>query len=578
MSEGQVKDRLALVVGNAAYKNAPKLRNAVNDARSISEELTKLGFAVRTEEDLDGEQFQRTIGQFVGEIGNVRAEGHEPVAVLFFAGHGVQVRGENYLLPIDGDIDNEAELKLRTISLNVVMEAMGNSAQTSIFLLDCCRDNPLPPSLGLDEVTRSMKAQNGLATIDVPNGTFVAFATQPDNVAVDGTGRNSPFTQALLENLALPDESISEIMIRVRRSVHQRTRGRQIPWDRSALFQNFAFSLQRAASPEDLNMPSPQALEAQREDEYWALIEPTKNPALLQSFIQQFPKSPRRQLALQRIETLRQRSYINRMVLRAATFLLVVSSIFAAYVGGNLMRFTKNYKGVDISGVDLIGGDIHLAAQSHGHTPLRCKLTCIWRTLWGTPCSAFSYDPEHAICYLKDEVGFYSIPDPTGRQDDPSQSWIMRWSGEDKPRHAKAAGYTILFNRQLVGTPADPEKIRTSPWFERANEAYLKRTKSQIAARRAVNPKASDKIPSIMRNDPRTGRQYWKFRSIPCQKMCADMGEDCKGFSHTPFGHRCELFATVTDIVREANGKHVNVPATITGCKDTTVKACGKGG
>ena len=578
MASGQAPDRLALIVGNGNYKSAPRLRNPLNDARMLSQRLDELGFRVKTEYDLDGEAFQRSIGQFIGDIGKSRAEGNEPTAVFFFAGHGVQVRGENYLLPIDGDINNEADLKLRTISLNVVIEAMGNSAQTSVVFLDCCRNNPLPATLGQDELSRAIKAQSGLAGVDVPNGAFIAFATQPDNVAVDGSGSNSPFTEALVENIARPDESISEIMIHVRRTVHQRTKGRQIPWDRSALFENFAFCLQdpdRLAATEPL---SAEELEAKREEEYWMLLKNSTNPALLQSFAQQFPKSPRRQLALERIEKLRRAALRNKVLLRGAGIVLAGLALFAAWVGGNWIRFSSNYQGVDISQADLIGGDIQLSAHGVGDTPGSCRFKCIWSNMTGTPCVAFSYDPKSTVCYLKDDVGFYSLPLQDGLGSDPSASWIMKWSGRDAPRHAKTAGFNVLFNRQLVGVPADEAKIKAHPLTVEEIKAYNDKNKRRYEAAHSVNPEVKESKLPINRIDQRTGRMVWRIRAIACQKICADLGADCMGFSHTPFGNRCELFGTVTDVIREATGKHVNIPTTISGCKDTSVRACREDG
>lgn len=578
MTTGEAPERLALIVGNGNYRSAPGLRNPVNDAQMLSERLEGLGFHVKRECDLDGERFQRAVGQFIGDIGRSRAAGHNPIAVFFFAGHGVQVRGENYLLPVDGDISNEADLKLRTISLSVVIEAMGNSAQTSILFLDCCRNNPLPPTLGQDELSRTISARSGLAGIDVPSGTFVAFATQPDNVAVDGGGDNSPFTEALVENLARPDESISEVMIHVRRTVHQRTKGRQIPWDRSALFENFAFFMQEARSMAALDVRSPEELEAQREEEYWTLLQNSTNPELLQSFAQQFPKSPRRQQALDKIEKLRRAARRTKAMLRGAAGVLALATLFAGWVGGNWVRFVTEYKGVDISQADLIGGDIQLSAHGVGDTPATCKLKCIWTNMTLTSCVAFSYDPKSTVCYLKSEVGFFSRPLEDGLGSDPSKSWVMKWSGQDKPRHAKTSGFNVLFNRQLVGTTADEAKVLAHPLTVKEIEFYKDKNRRRYLAQRSVNPKATERKLMINRIDQRTGRMIWRIRAVPCQQICDDLGTDCMGFSHTPFGDRCELFGTVTDIIREQDDKHVNIPTTISGCKDMTVRACREDG
>ena len=377
MSSDQQPNRLALVIGNANYQSAARLKNPLNDAKAVAAKLAELNFVVRTELDVDGERFQRIVGEFCGEVARVNSQGKSGVALLYFAGHGVQVRGDNYLLPVDGDIKSEVDLKLRTVHLNVIMEAMGTNAATSVVFLDCCRENPLPRLLGVDGKTRAVGADHGLAGLDAPSGAFVAFATQPDTVAEDGAGDNSPFTQALIEHIAAPDRPISEVMIHVRRTVHARTSGRQIPWDRSALFEPFAFK--RSDPSATITAMSPEEAERAREEEYWNLIKDSGNAELLRSFVLQFPKTIRKHEAIEKVDRMRRaagRGQVYRLIGALG------SVLFVAFVVGLFYYWTIRVQMSDdndsLDNADLVGGDIALRPHPRATSMWFCRLNCIF--------------------------------------------------------------------------------------------------------------------------------------------------------------------------------------------------------
>ncbi len=564
--------RLALVVGNADYATAGILRNPVNDARAVAERLVELGFAVRTEYDLDGESFQRIVGEFVGELGKAAAgESGRPkpvVAVLYYAGHGVQIRGQNYLLPVDSDFDSEADLQLRTVNLGIVMEAMNNIASTSIVLLDCCRDNPLPRMLG-GPATRSLGTHHGLAGVDVPNGSFIAFSTQPDAVADDGQGTHSPFTDALLRYINQPDTPISEMMIHVRRTVHETTSGRQIPWDRSALFQPFAFRQTRGIvvgpPPDPGTLAQIQAdEERKREDEYWTLIDKSDSPELLQSFAMQFPHSPRRPQALSRIDRLRYRRWRNGLVQAIATVVVGLVTLLAGFVAVEYMRFSSSTPNpvpggprISLDNADLIGNDISLPiSYDRGTTLTWCRIKCIF----DRKCIAISWDPgaidkltkrrASSVCYTKLGATYFMRPD-LKRGDDSAHSEYMRKRGRAPPRELPPT-WTLHWDRTLVGVPVPPETVRADPTFLGTDDK------------------------DALREDRRTQKPFWRVTNEKCHRRCEALGPDCKGFSFTPFGFRCQLFQSVTGIAHDREGFPVHTPTVHSACNDLNVPDCAK--
>jgi hypothetical protein len=240
--------RVALIIGNNAYVHAAPLRNPVNDAEAIAEVLHRLGFAILTGVDLTGDQMDAMLLDYARRIEGADA------ALLYFAGHGIQVKGQNFLIPVDADIREEFQLKRRAFALTDLLDLMVSNARarSGLVFLDACRDDPFSRSLrsGMIGAERSRYlARSGLAKMEAMQGSFIAFATEPDNVADDGTGDHSPFTEALLQHIETPDISIGDMMIEVRNHVWKATHGRQRPWDQSSLSQRFCFKVSEKPSP-----------------------------------------------------------------------------------------------------------------------------------------------------------------------------------------------------------------------------------------------------------------------------------------------------------------------------------------
>lgn len=238
--------RVALVVGNSKYSAATPLANPANDANDIASALKTAGFEVILGLDVDKRGFDTKIRNFAELLDD------SDVAVFFYAGHGLQVGGRNYLIPVDARLDNERDLDFDSISLDLVLKQMerGRGEKTNIVFLDACRDNPFAGNLARSMGTRSGSLGKGLAQVDTGVGTFISYSTQPGNVALDGKGRNSPFTAALAKHVRESGRNLTATMIEVRKDVLAATGGKQVPWDHSALTGDFYFQ-QTAAKADD---------------------------------------------------------------------------------------------------------------------------------------------------------------------------------------------------------------------------------------------------------------------------------------------------------------------------------------
>lgn len=224
-----VTARVALVIGNGNYKHSSLLKNPHNDAADVAAALRDIGFEVIEGSDLDRRGMELKIRDFSDKLESSK------LAIFFYAGHGLQVDARNYLVPIDARLARPGDLSLDAIDLKVVLDQMEATQRVNLVFLDACRDNPLSRSFATRLGTRSSSVAAGLAPVNSTVGTFIAFATQPSNVALDGQGRNSPFTEALLRHIKTQGADISEILRRVRRDVIEATNRSQVPWDHSSL-------------------------------------------------------------------------------------------------------------------------------------------------------------------------------------------------------------------------------------------------------------------------------------------------------------------------------------------------------
>jgi hypothetical protein len=221
--------RVALVIGNAAYRSTQPLRNPVNDARAIADRLKKLGFEVILRTDSGQKEMNRAITEFGQRLSG------GGVGLFYFAGHGMQVRGKNFLLPVDADIEGEAAVRSESVDLDLALDQMG-SARVGMVILDACRNNPF-------ERRFRSGAGGGLAQVDAPKGVLIAYATAPGKVAADGSGKNGLYTAELLRALDEPARRVEDVFKQVRSRVSAVTGDQQIPWESSSLTGDFYFAV-----------------------------------------------------------------------------------------------------------------------------------------------------------------------------------------------------------------------------------------------------------------------------------------------------------------------------------------------
>ena len=252
MSVGQAlaENRIALVIGNSNYTSVTALPNPANDAKAMTNFLNSAGFQVVQAPDLTQSDMRRTIADFAKKV---TEKGPDTVALVFYAGHGLQVDGENYLVPVDAQIERESDVPLQATRLADLMNVLSSvPSKSNIVILDACRNNPFSAI--------NKTAGRGLAIVDAPNGSIVSYSTAPGTEALDGDGHNSPYTTALMKIGHEPGLQIEQLLKRVRLDVSNTTARQQFPWESSSLTVEFSFfpsgSAQQAAAPATKSQPA----------------------------------------------------------------------------------------------------------------------------------------------------------------------------------------------------------------------------------------------------------------------------------------------------------------------------------
>lgn len=267
--------KVALVIGNGAYTDITPLQNAPNDAEVIAARLKEMGFEVTLGVDLDRREFVRTLAGFRRSLDGAT------IGLFFYAGHGVQADGSNYLIPTDATLDAVEFLSLEAIDLDQVTETMNDATKTALIFLDACRNNPFDNG----QTRSAAAATRGLARASAESNTLISFAAAPGNVAldrVDGvSNRNSPFTTALVRHLGTPGDTISRTMIKVRRDVLEMTEGKQVPWEHSSLVDEVTL---RQGVPEI-------GTDTNRDEKDWELVLGSSDTEVLERFIARNPDS-----------------------------------------------------------------------------------------------------------------------------------------------------------------------------------------------------------------------------------------------------------------------------------------------
>ena len=285
--------RVALVIGNAAYATIPALTNPANDAALMAATLGDVGFEVVTAPDADRDEMAAAIREFGKRL---RAAGPDAVGLFYYAGHGVQAGGINYLIPVDAPIGNEADLETAAVSAQWVLSQMAYAGNAlNIVILDACRNNPFAGGF------RSL--ESGLARMDAPSGALVAYAAGPGQTAADGKGANSPYTAALADAIRMPGLDLEDVFKRVRVAVESATDRAQTPWEESSLKGNFFFvspADPAAARPDGETLAHDQAIDLA----FWNSIKDSTNPANFEAYLQQFTNGAFTRLARVRLAEL----------------------------------------------------------------------------------------------------------------------------------------------------------------------------------------------------------------------------------------------------------------------------------
>ena len=276
--------RLALLIGNSAYRESP-LRNPVNDVRAMARRLQELGFTVIAHENAT----KRTMEAAIVEFGRRLAEGG--VGAFYYAGHGLQVRGRNYLVPVDAEIEDEASTRVAAVDVELLLEQMAEAKnRVNIVILDACRNNPFE--------RRMRGASRGLAAVDAARGTLVAYATAPGSVAADGDGKNGLYTEELLEALREPGLKVEEVFKRVRINVARRSKGAQTPWESSSLTGDLVVNVTVNVTTAAVSAPT---AAPDREGLFWMSIKDSTDPAAFEAYLKQYPEGTFAPLARQRL-------------------------------------------------------------------------------------------------------------------------------------------------------------------------------------------------------------------------------------------------------------------------------------
>jgi uncharacterized caspase-like protein len=268
--------RVALVIGNSAYKNTPVLSNPRNDAIAFGDALRRLGFEVDIQVDLDKVGMDNAVRRFGDRLQDAS------VALFYYAGHGIEVNGINYLVPTNAELARERDVYYQAVDVDLVLREMDGEDRISLMFLDACRNNPL--AMKLRSTTRAIVG-NGLAPMQAPTGMMISYATKEGEVAEDGSGKNSPYTTALLKHLDTPGIEVGVMLRRVREEVLKVTNKRQTPTEYGSLLGEFYFK------PAMKDLPSVASQEHSPEIDalFWRFIQDSKDPEDFKLYLNKLP-------------------------------------------------------------------------------------------------------------------------------------------------------------------------------------------------------------------------------------------------------------------------------------------------
>ncbi len=291
-SVAQAEKRIALIIGNSGYRHSGELDNPKHDARLIASVLRRAGFETDVRIDVARKAMKEAFRDYAGKI---RAAGSDAVGFFYYAGHGTQVKGVNYLLPVDANIEDEAQVESEAISASGLMAQLeGAGNRMNIVILDSCRNNPFK---------RGYRAQvRGLAPMHAPKSTLVGYSTQPGNVALDGNAGYSPYAIALHRAIRRPGQTLEQTFKQARAEVNQATDGKQTPWEESSLFGDFYFF--RDAAKAEITPAAGDIVQVTEEAKIWKDIRQSRDPESFRSYLAKHPEGTFALLASDQLQRL----------------------------------------------------------------------------------------------------------------------------------------------------------------------------------------------------------------------------------------------------------------------------------
>ena|GEM_PF-846410 len=336
--------RIALVIGNGNYSASP-LQNPVNDASDIAGVLESLGFDVDVAIDLSHEEIKEKLQEFAQKLDK------SDVGFFYYAGHGIQAEGVNYLIPVSADMTNQDAIINEAISISSVLQRMEISGNgINIVVLDACRNNPLSKSF------KSAKGK-GLAVIKAPSASFIAYATAPGNVAADGTGKNGLYTQYLLKNISTPGLTIEQLFKKVRVGVVQESGGRQVPWENSSLLGEFLFVESLVSDTGNITIDYSAS---QYELDFWKTVQQNPSRSQYELYLKKFPKGDFSLIAQEKLKAM------------GNAMLTIRSNVF-----GDSIKINGDYRGTSKSTFSLEPKEYSVEISKLGFTTIEKKINLL---------------------------------------------------------------------------------------------------------------------------------------------------------------------------------------------------------
>ena len=431
-------NRVALIIGNSKYVYAPTLANPASDARLMAQTLRQAGFKVVEGVDLDYAGMRERLNRFT------EASYDAELALIYYAGHGMQVNGKNYLVPIDAELTAPAHLRTRTIQIDELLAALPPDPAVGIVILDACRDNPLARTLAAALPKSRSTTAPGLAPIDVPSteagtgGVLIAYATDPGAVSYDGNGANSPYTSSLAKHLAVPGVEIQSALTRVRGEVTAETNGRQRPWHNASLGREVfigpqapAQTVPPAQTPD--SKVATQAAEADSrgwdvEQRVWDEASKRNTVAHYEAYLKQYPNGAFADLARLNLDQIKQApTVVARVESDASRSTTTVQPPAATAVPAKDPELTESAIGLDRrQRIDLqerllaIGYDLDKADGNFGAKTRRA--IGLWQEENGLSSTTFLTPEQYASLKLETEAAVKSYRDQQAAEAKPKES------------------------------------------------------------------------------------------------------------------------------------------------------------